>query len=80
MESSGNGVERLGKVDFVEVIGSKSGVALGALPLSCLIARPDALGAKDMKAFCQDSVFLAGAAAGAVQFGLREEQSGKKGH
>ncbi len=54
----------------MEVVGSKGGAALGALAKPRVVATPDALGAEDVEALCEDRVLLPCAAARAVQFGL----------
>lgn len=54
----------LADIDAVEVICSEGGVALGALPLTRVIARLDALEAEDVVALCQHSVLHPGVAAG----------------
>lgn len=46
----------LPNVNAVEVVGSESGVALGALPLTCVVARLDALEAENVEALGQHRV------------------------
>lgn len=46
----------LADVNAVEVVGSESGVALGALPLTCVVARLDALKAENVEALGQHRV------------------------
>lgn len=65
--------DRLGKVDFVEVIGAKGSIAFGTLSLSGLIACTDTLSAEHMKALGQHCVFLARAAARTVELGLQRD-------
>lgn len=43
----------LANVNAVEVVCSEGSVALWALPLTCVIARLDALEAEDVEALCQ---------------------------
>lgn len=43
-------------VNAVEVVGSESGVALGALPLTCVVARLDALEAENVETLGQHRV------------------------
>ena len=54
-------------VDAMEVVGTKGGVALGALPLAGLIAAPHTLEAENVEALGKDCIFLAGVTAGAGQ-------------
>ena len=49
---------KLGEVNPMVVIEPKGGVTLGTLPLSCLVACPNAVVAEDMEALCQHSVLL----------------------
>lgn len=46
----------LADVNAVEVVGAKSSIALGTLPLTCVIARLHALEAEDVEALSQHSV------------------------
>lgn len=46
----------LADVDAVEVVGAEGGVALGTLPLTCVVARLHALEAEDVEALGQHSV------------------------
>lgn len=46
----------LADVNAVEVVGSESGVALGALPLTRVVARLDALEAENVEALGQHRV------------------------
>lgn len=43
----------LADVYAMEVVCSKGGVALGALPLACVVACLDALEAEDVEALCE---------------------------
>lgn len=51
----------------MEVVGTKGGVALGALPLAGLIAAPHALEAENVETLGKDCILLAGVTAGAGQ-------------
>ena len=51
----------------MEVVGTKGGVALGALPLAGLIAAPHTLEAENVEALGKDCIFPAGVTAGAGQ-------------
>lgn len=62
-------------VNAVEVVGSESGVALGALPLTCVVARLDALEAENVEALGQHCVLHPRVAARTRETGLGE---GKK--
>lgn len=62
----------LADVNAVEVVGSESGVALGALPLTCVVARLDALEAEHVEALGQHGVLHPRVAAGTRETGLRE--------
>lgn len=53
----------LADVNAMEVVGSESSVALGALPLACVVARLNALEAEDVEALCQDCILHTGVAA-----------------
>lgn len=50
------GTAALADVNAVEVVRSEGGVALGALPLTCVVACLDALEAEDVEALCQYGV------------------------
>lgn len=56
-------MQLLTNVNAMEVIGSEGGVAFGALPLACVVARLNALKAEDVEALGQHSVLHPGVAA-----------------
>lgn len=49
-------VAALTDVNSVKVVGSEGGVALGALPLTCVVARLDTLEAEDVEALSQHGI------------------------
>lgn len=62
----------LADVNAVEVVGPERGVALGALPLTCVVARLDALEAEHVEALGQHGVLHPRVAARTREAGLRE--------
>lgn len=57
----------------MKIVGSKGSVALGTLPLSCLVACLDTVGTKHVEALGQHGVLLATGAHRTVEFGLHKE-------
>lgn len=55
----------------MEVIGTKGSIALGAFPLTGVVARLDAVEAEDVEAFGEHGVLLARVAAGTGELSLR---------
>ncbi len=52
------GVDRLGEINAVIVVGSKGGVTLGTLAVSRLVARLQAVEAEDVETLGEDGVLL----------------------
>lgn len=54
----------------MEVIGSKSSIALRTFPLPCVIACLQALVTEDMETLCKHSLLIPGITTGATQLSL----------
>lgn len=63
----------LGDVDAVEVVGAEGTVALGALPLSGVVAHLQTLVAEDVETLGEHRLLVSRVAAGAAQLGLRTQ-------
>lgn len=58
----------------MEVIGSKSSIALRTFPLSCVIACLQAFVTEDMETLCKHSLLIPGITTGATQLSLRTKK------
>lgn len=63
--------QQLGDVDAVEVVGTEGTVALGALPLSGVVARLQTLVAEHVEALGEHCLLVAGVAARTTQLRLK---------
>lgn len=61
---------KLSYVDAVEVVGSESGVAFGALPLASVVTGLQAFVAEDVETFGEDGLLVPGVTARTPQFSL----------
>lgn len=61
----------LSDVNAMEIIGSKSSIALGTFPLPIVIAGFQALVTEDMETLCKHSLLIPGITTGATQLSLR---------
>lgn len=61
----------LSDVNAMEVVGSKSSIALGTFPLPIVIAGLQALITEDMETLCKHSLLIPGITTGATQLSLR---------
>lgn len=61
---------KLSYVDAVEVVGSESGVAFGALPLASVVTGLQAFVAEDVETFGEDGLLVPGVTTRTPQFSL----------
>lgn len=70
----------LGDVDAVKVVCSKGTVALGALPLSGVVAHLQTLVAENVETLGENGLLVSCVAAGAAQLGLGKDKYTCVGH
>lgn len=66
---------KLSYVDAVEVIGSESSVAFGALPLPSVVTGLQAFVAEDVETLGEDGLLVSGVTTGTPKFSLAESIS-----